>query len=360
MVENPFLFFYNNGKERERIYPFRYFFISKSGFLAFYRKEAVQMDKDRLDAFLRQIRLEERATNPEIQNRMSGSMIHFAEDLRLHGQTSRLIRLSTHGRFQPTPPHSHDYIEVMYLYDGSVTHHWDNGQATLIKGDFFFIPPGMPHWTDTCGAGDIAVNLILSTGLFDGGMAAARWLGEWYAECRKGNGQPLLLHTGMSAARDTVCRMMQEAFDPDGFSGEVVEQLFPVLLLDIRRGSDGLREMKERNVLYGVVRYIESRYRTVTLAETAAHFGYTPGYLSARMKRELGQSFSEFRQSFCMAQAALLLRESELPVTEVASQSGFTNMTHFYRLFDRAFHQTPADYRASAQKSAKHQGLDKI
>ena len=47
------------------------------------------MDKDRLDAFLRQIRLEERAINPEIQNRMSGSMIHFAEDLRLHRRIRR-------------------------------------------------------------------------------------------------------------------------------------------------------------------------------------------------------------------------------------------------------------------------------
>ena len=313
------------------------------------------MDKDRLDAFLRQIRLEERAINPEIQNRMSGSMIHFAEDLRLHGQTSRLIRLSTHGRFQPTPPHSHDYIEVMYLYDGSVTHRWKDGQAVLTRGDFFFIPPGMLHWTDTCGAGDIGVNLILSAELFDSGQPAAGWLGEWYRSCREGNGEPLLMHTGMSAARDTVCRMMQEAFDPDAFSGEAVEQLFPVLLLDIRRSAGGLHGIRETDILYRVVRYIENRYRSVTLAETAAHFGYSPGYLSARLKRELGQSFSGFRQSFCMAQAALLLRESELPVTEVASQSGFTNMTHFYRLFERFFHQTPADYRASAQ-----QGLDKM
>lgn len=313
------------------------------------------MDKDGLDRFLRQIRLEERAINPEIQNRMSGAMIHFAADLRLRGQTSRLIRLSTHGRFQPTPPHNHDYIEVMYLYDGSVTHHWDGGQVTLTRGDFFFIPPGMLHWTDTCGAEDIAVNLILSTDLFEREQMCSGWLSDWFTDCETGNVQPLLRHTGMSAARDTVCRMMQEAFEPDMYSGEAVEQLFPVLLLDIRRASDGAREMREQNVLYSIVRYIESRYRTVTLAEAAAHFGYTPGYLSARMKRELGQSFSEFRQSFCMAQAALLLRESDLPVTEVASQSGFTNMTHFYRLFDRAFHQTPAAYR-----EAERRGLDKM
>ena len=318
------------------------------------------MDKDGLDAFLRQIRLEERVINPEIQKRMSGAMIHFAADLRFQGQTSQLLRFATHGRFQPTPPHSHDYLEVMYLYDGAVTHHWNRGQATLTRGDFFFIPPGLTHWIDNCGAEDIAVNLILSTDLFDREMTSGRWLADWYAGCCGEDSRPLLLHTGMSAARDTICRMMQEAFDPDGFSGEAVEQLFGVLLVDIRRASKGEQKTGQQDVLYRVVRYIESRYRTVTLAEAAAHFGYTPGYLSARMKRELGQSFSEFRQSFCMAQAALLLRESELPGTEVASQSGFTNMTHFYRLFDRAFHQTPADYRTAARGHTEEQGLDKM
>ena len=56
-----------------------------------------------------------------------------------------------------------------------------------------------------------------------------------------------------------------------------------------------------------------------------------------------------------MAQAALLLRESVLPITEVAAQSGFSNMTHFYKLFDRKFHMTPGEYRILSSSQASEE-----
>lgn len=320
------------------------------------------MNRTELDTFLRQIRMEERALPADTNQRMQGAQLRFADTFRFLSQPSRQIKLTTHGRFLPTPPHSHDYVEIMYIYDGSITQRWAEGERQLRRGDFFFLPPGIAHSTDTCGAGDIAVNIILSPELltpeFLGAVRFSPRLKSWLTEVTERTAAPLTVSGDTPAVRETVCRMMAEGFDPDGASGEAVELLFSLLLLELGRTdaeqAENIphKERGEKETLYRIIRYIESEYRTVTLSEAAARFGYTPNYLSTLLKNELGQNFSDFRHSFCMAQAALLLRESELPVTEIASQSGFVNMTHFYKLFARTFHCTPAEYRERHKQSS--------
>ena len=312
------------------------------------------MDKSELDILLRQLRLEERIIGDKENRNMDGSTVSF-QSLRLSGQPSNLLMISPHGRFRPTPMHTHDYLEVMYLYDGSITQHWKGGSAVLSHGDFFFVPPGIYHATDVCGAGDIAVNLIVSDELLK--KEAFSILRENLSP-----NEPYLIRTGHRRANETVCRLMEEIFDPENYAAEAIEQTAILLAIDLARVSvqpnkrnPAPEELSQQDILYRVIRYIESGYKTVTLSETADTFGYTPNHLSVLLKKELGQSFSDFRHSFCMAQAALLLRESELPITEVAAQSGFSNMTHFYKLFDRKFHMTPGEYRILSSSRASEE-----
>ncbi len=302
------------------------------------------MDKNELDIFLRQIRLEERIVGEKDNHSMKDSKV-LLDIMRLNGQPSKEILISPHGRFRPTPRHTHDYLEIMYLYDGSIIQRWDGGSVALSPGDFFFIPPGLYHATDICGAGDIAVNLILSESLM--------YRDEFSLLMKRiSPDRPYLIKAGNGCANESVCRLMEELLDPGEYSSEAIERVFSLLVLDLARADmaegnelHSQEDLSRQDILYRIIRYIENDYRNVTLSGTAARFGYTPNYLSALLKKELGQSFSDFRRSFCMAQAALLLRESDLPVTEVASQSGFTNMTHFYKLFSRTFGITPGEYR---------------
>ena len=302
------------------------------------------MDKQQLDLSLRHIRLEERIVGDKNNEQMRNSEVSFKQ-VRLIGQPSKHVALVPHGRFRPAPMHTHNYYEMVYQYDGSLTQRWTGGSCVLEKGDFFIIPPGIYHEIDICGAGDIALNLILSI----------EWMGQKEFSALTDyipSDRPLLIRTGNGPANETVCRMAEEILDPGLFSSETVDRLFSVLMIDLARevilshNEDPPDEnLSQSDILYRIVRYIEDNYRTVTLAETAERFGYTPNYLSTLLRKELRQSFSDFRHSFCMAQAALLLRESTLSVNEVAEQSGFTNMTHFYKLFDRTFGVTPGDYR---------------
>ena len=66
-----------------------------------------------------------------------------------------------HTRFAPFPLHSHNYIEMMYVFSGSISHIIDGIGITLEKGDLLILNPASRHEILTAGADDIGVNFII-------------------------------------------------------------------------------------------------------------------------------------------------------------------------------------------------------
>ena len=45
------------------------------------------------------------------------------------------------------------------------------------------------------------------------------------------------------------------------------------------------------------------------------------------------------------SRAAELLKQPDRSVTAVMEEIGYSNITHFYKIFEKKFHMTPAEYR---------------
>ena len=50
-----------------------------------------------------------------------------------------------------------------------------------------------------------------------------------------------------------------------------------------------------------------------------------------------------------LKQARNLLETTELPIADVAIQSGFANLNHFFRVFRAEIKMTPRSFRAASQ-----------
>ncbi|GCE30012.1 DNA-binding response regulator [Dictyobacter alpinus] len=83
----------------------------------------------------------------------------------------------------------------------------------------------------------------------------------------------------------------------------------------------------------------------ITLAEIAESLHYTPNYLSALFKREVGKGFQEYLADCRMQRAASLLQESSLRMTDIAAHVGYTNPRAFSTTFKRTHNITPTEYR---------------
>lgn len=85
-----------------------------------------------------------------------------------------------------------------------------------------------------------------------------------------------------------------------------------------------------------------TKYRA---AETATAVGVSQSHLRALFEKWLGESPRQFHTRYRIDQAARLLNEQQLSVTEVAYHLGFADARHFSRTFKRVMSMSPGKYR---------------
>jgi AraC-like DNA-binding protein len=85
--------------------------------------------------------------------------------------------------------------------------------------------------------------------------------------------------------------------------------------------------------------------RKMTLVETARRFGYNQRYLSEKLKRQTGLSFSDLAHEEQLKTACRLLENTDAPVTEIAHEVGYMDASSFYRMFMKRRGRTPLQHR---------------
>jgi len=98
-----------------------------------------------------------------------------------------------------------------------------------------------------------------------------------------------------------------------------------------------------------ILNYIQTNYLTVTLEDLSEKFYLTKPYLSKYIKEKTGATFGETVKKIRMKKAKGLLKSGTMTVEKVALSVGYQNVEHFNRLFKKAYHMTPVQYRNQRQ-----------
>ncbi len=93
-------------------------------------------------------------------------------------------------------------------------------------------------------------------------------------------------------------------------------------------------------------------HRPLGRSEVAAWLGISENYLSRLSRLRGGASFVGLVTRVRLTRAASTLRALDVPIAQVARDSGFSDSGYFIRRFRRAFGQTPREYRR-AQRSGR-------
>ena len=118
---------------------------------------------------------------------------------------------------------------------------------------------------------------------------------------------------------------------------ERIGQLF-VLAVDVNTSTKNKELIRK---------YVEENYRkAITLGETARKFYLSAGRFSHFFKREVGISFMNYVNLYRVMKAEEMLKETELPVSEIAFLNGFGSISQFNRVFRSATGRKPRDVRS--------------
>lgn len=125
---------------------------------------------------------------------------------------------------------------------------------------------------------------------------------------------------------------------------QVLEQLYRCNALVESAGSP--REEENLNKLKNVITYIQQHYnQSLTLQELADLTYLSPTYFCHYFHKETGKSPIGFLNEYRIQQAAQLLTESDLSVSQIAVAVGFDNFSYFIRKFREYKRVSPKEYR---------------
>jgi AraC-like DNA-binding protein/mannose-6-phosphate isomerase-like protein (cupin superfamily) len=268
----------------------------------------------------------------------------------------KLIQVRPHTRFVHFPRHRHNYVEVVYMCQGTTTHYIDGNKVVLQPGDLLFLNQHSRQEILPAGKQDIAVNFIVLPEFFNTAFsmmgAEENILKEFLTGTLCGKDQQtsyLYFHVAdVLPIQNLVENMVWTIFYNMGNKRSCNQITMGLLLLQLLNYMDkmetGSREF-DTELIGTVLSYVEGHYCSGTLSELAQMMNYDVYWLSREIKRRTGKNYKELLQARRMRQAAYLLTTSKLSVAEIIEAVGYSNTSYFYRKFKEQYGVSPKEYR---------------
>jgi AraC-like DNA-binding protein/mannose-6-phosphate isomerase-like protein (cupin superfamily) len=300
----------------------------------------------------------------EVLNRKiyAGGDDFVVNEARLFGPRQS-ISARTHTRYVDFPLHKHNYVEMMIVLSGSITHEIDGEELTLGKGEVLVMNKHVTHSIRHSGRDDIGVNIIMSDRFIDGvaGELAGTVFSSLIKENSKESGAPIYLafRTGErkyleNAIENLLFELTVRGRDVGVMSG-TVSLLLRYLSLEndelLIRGN--LKADKEDARRLEILSYVKSNYRTASLAELSERLYLTVPYLSKVIKESFAKSFKELVVDERMERAKAAIEGTSLPIGDVIRGVGYENESYFHREFKERYGVTPLTMRKKAAVEIK-------
>lgn len=275
------------------------------------------------------------------------------------------IGIGFHNRFSMPDYHTHDYVEVMYVYSGTFSNIIEGKPLVMNTGDICIMPPFVYHAVDVIAEPDkrhdtALINIFVKADKFRKMLEPLRQnadpLYEFASKLGSSASYPkycVFYSQGASGNNDSekIMSMIIESHfkDENGFQLKKLSLLQALIAHAIE--SDGYKTeiaselVKESTDINGILEYIVKNFRTVSPESLAAGFGYSQNYISKLIKRRTGVKFCDLVIDLKFDNALKLLCESEMSISSVAFDSGFECIEHFHRSFKRRYGMTPGEYR---------------
>lgn len=270
------------------------------------------------------------------------------------------ICLNQESRFTPIPRHIHAVIELNYIYKGTMTQIINDREITLHEGDVCILDRDVVHEIRPLSQEDIVITIDMRESFFTGNfltrLPAQGILSSFLVDAlseRNSRQHYLIFYRQEDIDIHTVIQqLLCEYYDYNIGSNEIMDAYIAILFSQLLRmyqkqPETFLESGGEQELLLLILRYIEANYKTVSLNSVAGLFGFHPNYLSAYIKKHTGKTFKELIITQRMLQAGVYLKNTNLPVSEVACETGYQNQGFFYKKFQEYYHMSPVEYRNS-------------
>ncbi|WP_170311603.1 AraC family transcriptional regulator [Vallitalea okinawensis] len=330
------------------------------------------MDLLELDKYLRELNIFEKKVlslkqNYAINDRDKKMKLFYANDLKESQWTieskkflkdDEMIGIHKHDRFIKFDTHKHDYLEMIYVYSGSIRQTIGQSQIEVKAGEIIILDLNISHSIEPAMKGDIAANILIKKEFFDwivmSQLADNDIISDFIVKTmydKRIYKSYLHFHTSDNhKVQNLMKSLLCEFYDPSFCTETVIKSymmlIFTELLRMHKKSFSKISKQRFNTAIETeITRYLRKEYKEVSIKKLAEHFNFNPDYLGKIIKQTTGKTFTDLLQDIRMKQACLLLEKSDYPINEIIKEIGYSNKSYFYRIFKRQYELTPDEYR---------------
>ena len=249
-------------------------------------------------------------------------------------------------RVAPFPLHWHDRFELIYVIHGEMQVNIDNKEYVAKEHELIILAPRVLHSGNKNKPAATYHTIMFEPYLFSGNIPAVK-------EFIEGLLQKQTRLTPITKDKDII-GLFLKILDAQAEQGDVatlyvstyLHALFALLrercLLDMQASFPTEKSTKE------IVDYVQKNYREpLTSSFLCKKFGYSQNHFTRLFVKGTGLSPTKFIRLVRLENAAELLRETDLPISRIASECGFPNINYFTRCFRELYNISPNQFRAA-------------
>ncbi|MFB9136132.1 AraC family transcriptional regulator [Vibrio olivae] len=266
------------------------------------------------------------------------------------------IYIEKQSRFVNVPLHSHDYIELVYVYSGQM-HQVVNGKPVVQnKGEIMLLNQFAQHEVEAADDNDIIINFIIEPeffgrliSLFDTDNLITEFILS-SINGKKRLGEHIHFKVGENKEiQDSVSKIINEIYGDNSLKQIRVNFLVGLLITELLsnvESSDYYVSMNYcESLAVTVLRYIEDNYRTASLKDISNKINQPNYKVSRLLKSFTGKTFSEILLQKRLEQSVYLLKHTDYSIIEIINMTGYENASHFYKVFRDKYQVSVKEFR---------------
>lgn len=276
-------------------------------------------------------------------------------------EEGKLIAVRTHTRFVHFPSHRHNFIEVLYVCEGSLTNIIGGKEVVIEAGELLFLNQFTRHEILPAGKNDIAINFMILPEFFDVAYTMAgsnNILADFLVHVLRQNeekGEYLHFRVAevlqiQNLLENMIYSLVTGKGDQNRINQTTMGLIFLYLLDSVQYAEMRVPNQYENMIAMTTLDYIEQNYKTATLTELCVKLHLPMHVLSKMIKKNTGFNFKELLQRKRMNKAIELMCETELPISDIIAAVGYENGSYFHRVFREKYHVTPRAFREINRK----------
>ena len=258
--------------------------------------------------------------------------------------------------------HSHEFMEIAYVTEGTGKHLHGDCESLVKKGDYLILDFRNKHsFCVAEGQSMHVTNCIFKPEFIDHSLS----------ECKGFND---ILENYLLPNVHEIATDMNSGFIFNDNTGKILEllkkikaentekklgythvsriYLIELIILTIRSININLKETSYySNDIQIVKEYMDNNFvQNLNLLELASLVNVSPSALSRKYKRVTGIGINEYIQNKRIELACRLLANTSKKVSEVAELCGYSDVKYFVNLFKRIIQLPPSKYRHKIQR----------